>query len=33
MEVKMISGHQVNTSATVGLDDIIRTQKTLTAAY
>ena len=33
MEVKMISGVQVSTSASVGLDDIIRSQKTLTAAY
>jgi hypothetical protein len=33
MEVKMISGVQVSTSATAGLDDIIRSQKTLTAAY
>jgi len=33
MEVQMISGQQVGTSASVGLDDIIRGQKTLTAAY
>ena len=33
MEVQMISGQQVGTSASVGLDDIIRSQKTLTAAY
>lgn len=33
MEVKMISGVQVSTSVTAGLDDIIRSQKTLTAAY
>ena len=33
MEVQMISGQQVSTSASVGLDDIIRSQKTLTAAY
>ena len=33
MHVEMISGVQVSTSASVGLDDIIRSQKTLTAAY
>ena len=33
MEVKMISGKQVSTSMSAGLDDIVRTQKTLTAAY
>ena len=33
MLVEMISGVQVATSASVGLDDIIRSQKTLTAAY
>ena len=33
MEVKMISGVQTSTSASIGLDDIVRSQKTLTAAY
>lgn len=33
MEVKMISGVQTSTSASVGLDDIIRSQKNLIAAY
>ena len=33
MEVKMISGKQVSTSMSAGLDDIVRTQKTLTASY
>jgi len=33
MKVKMISGYQVGTSASAGLDDIVRSQKTLTAAY
>jgi hypothetical protein len=33
MELKMISGKQVSTSMSAGLDDIVRTQKTLTASY
>ena len=33
MRVAMISGKQVSTSMSAGLDDIVRTQKTLTAAY
>tara|TARA_R100000664_G_C2755324_1_gene143049 strand:+ start:1099 stop:1995 length:897 start_codon:yes stop_codon:yes gene_type:complete len=33
MYVRLTNAKQVNTSASVGLDDIIRTQKTLTAAY
>ena len=33
MTLKMISGKQVSTSMSAGLDDIVRTQKTLTAAY
>ena len=33
MEVKMISGKQVSTSMSAGLDDIVRSQKTLTASY
>ena len=33
MALKMISGKQVSTSMSAGLDDIVRTQKTLTAAY
>jgi hypothetical protein len=33
MQVPITSAKQINTSASVGLDDIIRTQKTLTAAY
>ena len=33
MKVRITSAKQINTSASVGLDDIIRTQKTLTAAY
>ena len=33
MSLAMISGKQVSTSMSAGLDDIVRTQKTLTAAY
>jgi len=33
MVVKLAGAKQINTSMTAGLDDIIRTQKTLTAAY
>jgi len=33
MAVKMISGKQVSTSMSAGLDDIVRSQKTLTASY
>jgi|TARA_R110002051_G_scaffold135138_1_gene208071 hypothetical protein len=33
MELKMISGKQVSTSMSAGLDDIVRSQKTLTASY
>tara|TARA_Y100000310_G_C20590990_1_gene767963 strand:+ start:12 stop:890 length:879 start_codon:yes stop_codon:yes gene_type:complete len=33
MEVEMISGKQMSTSMSAGLDDIVRTQKTITAAY
>ena len=33
MRLTMISGKQISTSMSVGLDDIVRTQKTLTAAY
>ena len=33
MQLKMISGKQVSTSMSAGLDDIVRSQKTLTAAY
>jgi hypothetical protein len=33
MTLTMISGKQVSTSMSAGLDDIVRTQKTLTAAY
>jgi hypothetical protein len=33
MRVTMISGVQVGASLSVGLDDIVRTQKTITAAY
>jgi len=33
MQLKMISGKQVSTSMSAGLDDIVRSQKTLTASY
>ena len=33
MSLKMISGKQVSTSMSAGLDDIVRTQKTLVASY
>lgn len=33
MEVKINAGKQISTSASAGLDDIIRTQKTINAAY
>tara|TARA_R110002020_G_scaffold203301_1_gene406919 strand:+ start:345 stop:1280 length:936 start_codon:yes stop_codon:yes gene_type:complete len=33
MKVRVTDAKQISTSATAGLDDIIRTQKTLTAAY
>ena len=33
MQIGMSGVKQINTSASVGLDDIIRTQKTLVAAY
>jgi len=33
MFVRVTKAKQVSTSASVGLDDIIRTQKSLTAAY
>ena len=33
MEIEMISGKQVSTSLSAGLDDIVRSQKTLTASY
>ena len=33
MEVRMVSGKQVSTSMSAGLDDIVRSQKTLTASY
>ena len=33
MELKMISGKQASTSMSAGLDDIVRSQKTLTASY
>ena len=33
MTLKMISGKQVSTSMSAGLDDIVRTQKTLVASY
>lgn len=33
MELEMISGKQVSTSMSAGLDDIVRSQKTLTASY
>jgi len=33
MQLTMISGKQVSTSMSAGLDDIVRSQKTLTAAY
>jgi len=33
MLLRITDAKQINTSASVGLDDIIRTQKTLTAAY
>ena len=33
MKVRLTNAKQISTSATAGLDDIIRTQKTLTAAY
>ena len=33
MKVPITAAKQINTTASVGLDDIIRTQKTLTAAY
>ena len=33
MRLTMVSGKQVSTSMSAGLDDIVRTQKTLTAAY
>tara|TARA_R110000851_G_scaffold108634_3_gene230168 strand:- start:6771 stop:7649 length:879 start_codon:yes stop_codon:yes gene_type:complete len=33
MQLEMISGKQASTSMSAGLDDIVRSQKTLTAAY
>ena len=33
MQVEMVSGKQVSTSMSAGLDDIVRSQKTLTASY
>ena len=33
MQLEMVSGKQVSTSMSAGLDDIVRSQKTLTASY